>query len=32
MGELTEYERLSDMIINFLNNQFDFSDVKLERL
>ena len=23
---------LSDMIIDFLNNQFDFSDVKLERL
>lgn len=29
---LMELHGLSDMIINFLNNQFDFSDVKLERL
>lgn len=29
---LIELHGLSDMIIDFLNNQFDFSDVKLERL
>ena len=29
---LMELHGLSDMIINFLNNQFDFSDIKLERL
>lgn len=29
---LIELHGLSDTIINFLNNQFDFSDVKLERL
>ena len=29
---LIELHELSDMIIDFLNNQFDFSDVKLERL
>ena len=29
---LIELHGLSDMIIDFLNNQFDFSDVKLEKL
>lgn len=29
---LIELHELSDTIIDFLNNQFDFSDVKLERL
>ena len=29
---LIELHGLSDRIIDFLNNQFDFSDVKLERL
>lgn len=26
------YRCLSDMIINFLNSQFDFSDVKIRKL
>ena len=32
ISSLIELHGLSDMIINFLNSQFDFSDVKIRKL